>query len=1151
MGTGGDGGGWVPLGADLLGDEAREASYEAEGEGAAAALLREGPACFGRMFELSAAAATRLGVLRSQAVEGATDRATVWGWETRENLYVAESTTWKLLEALYAEQCDAALGEQRTRERGEAWEKLLSARGKGGGRGGGEVSRLGRLALMAIADDALMRLQRVVQWLEWLAREQLRAEGTHETYPQPGEFKLPRPEGEEELLRSCWRLMRAGRPGNMCSVCVDAGCFWRAATLRGAVESIYGKLDAPDHADRPWVRDGLDAEKAARDETELVAAEEDPDFGGFADALWLETCARLALDPSASRYESALYGVIAGLPGPALPVCEDWHSALWVHLRCLLRKEIDAALRAFEDNGEGGMEEDGGAAVGAGAGAGGTPDFNVAPTEEEAFRRLHELPPTDGVRRGCDDRMHSLQRDIVLEDWDSLMLHLLEWIKETYPFGVTIPPGDAAQPLPADEVGLLFADVGTLACPPQLMRFAAHVAMVLRAVLIQRGEHVFAPFAGRVDVVVRDYAWFLASGRAGRALREDARVVATYVREIQWNVKRVACYKDYLLSLPTQRLRISAYRAGQELLPEASDTERAVVGAVDKICANAFASLPDMMRNLLVREREDPRTQASGVSVSDAARLHAFELLTLAPSLQRRSALDRAALLLRSFAVRARSEASRALLALLAEAPLDGMDAEPTLMPPPVFRPGFTVSVVAEGDGGYAIASRNQAMADPAMETVLTGATPLPCARSSEETDHWRLYGEAEARYRRWLEHQDNAMALDDGAADASSAEARDWLGESRRRANDAVLAMLWVACPVAAYAFLKSRGTSLLDPSGGGLHPVEKVAPHMLPNAGTDFLVLDPLPRGDQASKRGPTSVAIDEFVYDEDDVDLLDSEAPVADEAAMRAHLGIASLSLKVWVRRAPTPEELKALEHSIASGCNENLRRELLLDARAQGVADSDFSYDAEVSGGRMTTPDGLDLTVQAWVEDGVPSGDTGGEDMPLVGIEIACEQPQRGSLHWLADGAASAIKGECFPEDMEPAVADIGGEQTSPALVRACLRRLLIPELVMSIHRVLDAEEMHELAQQLPEVVARMPRTHPLPRPPVDERDPRREELLSIDRSIAWAELKSHCLARVFTEPELRDFLQMAAVTEIKVIEMGGQAQVAGRLQPLQQ
>jgi len=581
---------------------------------------------------------------------------------------------------------------------------------------------------------------------------------------------------------------------------------------------------------------------------------------------------------------------------------------------------------------------------------------------------------------------------------------------------------------------------------------------------------------------------------------------------------------------------VDAYRAGRELLPEASDMERATVGAVDKICAGAFATLPDVMGNLAARERNDPRGTAadSGVSVSDAARLHAFEFLTLEPSLQRRLALDRAALLLRSFAIRARSEASRALLDLLAEIPPGSVEEEPTLTPPPAFRPGFAVSVVAEGGGGYAMASRNQAMADPAIETVLTGATPLPCARPSEETDHWRLYGEAEARYRRWLEHQDNAMALEDGDVDAHGSEARGWLEESRRRANDAVLTMLWVACPAAAYAFLKSRGTSLLDPSGGGVYPVEKVAPHVLPNAGSDFLVLDPLP----SRRRGSSEPGVPSPDA-EDETDLLLDEASVGDDEAMRQYLGVAYISLKLWVRRAPTPEDLKALERSVASGCNEYRRRELLLEARAQGDADSKFIYDAEVCEGRVTSADGLDLTVAAWVDIDVPSGDTGGEDMPLVVIDISCEQPQRGSLHWLADGATSAIKGECFPEDMEPVVADIGGEQASPAFVRACLRRLLIPELVMSVHRVLDAEDLHELAQQLPEVVARMPRTFPLPRPPVDERDPRREELLDIDRSIAWAELKSHCLARMFTEPELRDFLQAAAVTDIKLMETQGQ------------
>jgi hypothetical protein len=123
-------------------------------------------------------------------------------------------------------------------------------------------------------------------------------------------------EDERAVLAAAWRSLRAGRADAAAELFASAGLSWRAASLTG--DAVPG-LAPGGHT-----------------------------TGNAAFLQFKQLCRALAQAPGAGApvFERAIYGVIAGAPGPALAACGNWADACWVLLKCHIGATVDAEVTA-------------------------------------------------------------------------------------------------------------------------------------------------------------------------------------------------------------------------------------------------------------------------------------------------------------------------------------------------------------------------------------------------------------------------------------------------------------------------------------------------------------------------------------------------------------------------------------------------------------------------------------------------------------------------------------------------------------------------------------------------------------------------------------------------------------------------------------
>ncbi|PSC76457.1 nuclear pore complex NUP107 isoform B [Micractinium conductrix] len=433
-----------------------------------------------------------------------------------------------------------ALREQAEELEGEAatWQLLWFLHGRAGrdfpaGSGGAFVDGAGfsktvrqRAADLLFADAALNRCARTVAWLEYVAGEALDGEHAAPLASSDGVWADTRrrldaaaaargfagrdavalvteldpdapsrqhkalhaddAKDEERLAARLFRLLRAGRVAEACQLCEAVGQPWRAASLGGG--GVHGALPLGAAAE---AADGLDP---AGEQAQDLAAEVEGG-GALLRALWRWSCLQLAERAGAAAeasgaglHEAAVYAALGCHVARVLPVCTSWEDACWAYLRCWLDAAVDGALLEQQAaEGEGGpgdgllagdaLASAAGGAGGAGAGVvqeglavarGSWPVSRVRdalpPTFEEALQAAisSRAAATGGGGGGAASRYRRVQAALVLGQVQDLVCRsLVGWI--------TQGTGDGAG-----------AD-GAPACPPGLMRFAAHLALALWA----------------------------------------------------------------------------------------------------------------------------------------------------------------------------------------------------------------------------------------------------------------------------------------------------------------------------------------------------------------------------------------------------------------------------------------------------------------------------------------------------------------------------------------------------------------------------------------------------------------------------------------------------------------------------------------------
>lgn len=307
---------------------------------------------------------------------------------------------------------------------------------------------------------------------------------------------------EERLSKVIWRLLRSGRLHQAARVCEYAGQPWRAASITGY--GMYGPLPLGEAADE------ADSHETGIYQSETLASE--IELGASSKMLWRWACHAAARKIAASveqaghgLYESAVYAVLSGDIEKAVPACSSWHDLLWVYMRCWLEYRVD--LNLVEKNtaildavhGTQGLERksrecdvyeekslaDAGISI---------------PPHDWPIQAISKQIPDDlagAVIQGSTEsgtinvspeenqkRFRSIQVNLMLGHVESLLEGLIEWI---------IPGGS---PEEAQN------------CPPALMRFSAHISLLLWSLnLVDIEADGVSPLYSKINDGLQKLVW--------------------------------------------------------------------------------------------------------------------------------------------------------------------------------------------------------------------------------------------------------------------------------------------------------------------------------------------------------------------------------------------------------------------------------------------------------------------------------------------------------------------------------------------------------------------------------------------------------------------------------------------------------------------
>lgn len=457
---------------------------------------------------------------------------------------------------------------------------------------------------------------RVVLWLEELASETLDLEkkvrGSHvgsylpsfgvwhhtqrflnkknndPTIIQHMDFDAPTREGahqllddkkqDELLLEDVWILLRAGRLEEASELCRSAGQPWRAATLCpfGGLD-LFPSVEAMCKNGKSRVLQAIELESGI----------------GHQRRLWKwasYNASEKIAEQNGGKYEVAVYAAQCSNLKRLLPVCTDWESACWAMTKSWLDVQVDVELTNFQQGRpedkqyNDGMNEtpsQGSQTLLSSAGPETWPChvLDQQPRDFPALlQKLHSSEiVNEAVSRACKEHHRQIQMKLMVGDIAHLLDLLWSWISPS-----------------EDDQNVLRPHTD-----PQMIRFAAHIVLVLRYLLGDEMDAFKEKLTTVGDYILQIYAMFLFS-------KQHEELVGVYASQLA----RPFCI-DLFVQMMELRLNSSMhvkyklFLAAVEYLPFSSDD-------------NSKACFEDIIERILSRSREI-RTSKNDGKPSDVA----------------------------------------------------------------------------------------------------------------------------------------------------------------------------------------------------------------------------------------------------------------------------------------------------------------------------------------------------------------------------------------------------------------------------------------------------------------------------------------------------------------------------------------------------
>ncbi|KAJ8560909.1 hypothetical protein K7X08_027099 [Anisodus acutangulus] len=295
---------------------------------------------------------------------------------------------------------------------------------------------------------------------------------------------------DESLLEDVWTLLRAGRLEEACSLCRSAGQSWRAATL-----SPFGGFDQFPSMEA-LVRNGKNRT--------LQTIELESGIG-HQWRLWKWACycaSEIIADQDGGKYEAAVYAAQCSNLKRILPSCMDWESACWAMAKSWLYFQVDVELARLQPGGREqfkNFEEainrspdfvDGASQPTVGPDSWPLQVVNQQPRQLSALlQKLHSSDTVhEIVARSCKEQQRQIEMNLMLGDIPSLLDIIWSWIT------------------PSEDDETFFRPHGD----PQMMRFGAHLVLVLRYLLEDQMKDDFREKLLTVgDLILHMYTMFL------------------------------------------------------------------------------------------------------------------------------------------------------------------------------------------------------------------------------------------------------------------------------------------------------------------------------------------------------------------------------------------------------------------------------------------------------------------------------------------------------------------------------------------------------------------------------------------------------------------------------------------------------------------
>ncbi|KAK4479532.1 hypothetical protein RD792_015048 [Penstemon davidsonii] len=295
---------------------------------------------------------------------------------------------------------------------------------------------------------------------------------------------------DESLLEDVWTLLRAGRLEEACSLCRSAGQPWRAASLCpfGSF-SLFPSLEALEKNGKNRMLQAIELESGIGHQWHLWK--------------WASYCASEKIaEQDGGKYERAVYAAQCSNLKRILPVCTDWESACWAMAKSWLDVQVDIEIarvrpggtdqfKSFEEAIERSPEQ-GDLASQPTSGPNSWPLQVLNQQARSLSSLLQKLHSSDTVHevvvRACKEQQRQIEMNLMLGDIPHLLDLIWSWIS------------------PSDNDDNIFRPHGD----PQMMRFGAHLVLVLRYLLADQMKDNFREKIMTVgDLIIHMYAMFL------------------------------------------------------------------------------------------------------------------------------------------------------------------------------------------------------------------------------------------------------------------------------------------------------------------------------------------------------------------------------------------------------------------------------------------------------------------------------------------------------------------------------------------------------------------------------------------------------------------------------------------------------------------